>query len=80
MSFHGGLLGVLVAMLICTYKMKKTFLELTDFIAPAVPIGLGAGRIGNFINGELWGKVTDVSCGHDFPHVRWLAAPSIAVI
>jgi len=67
MSFHGGLLGVLVAMLICSYKMKKTFLELTDFIAPAVPIGLGAGRIGNFINGELWGKVTDVPWGMIFP-------------
>lgn len=67
MSFHGGLLGVLVAMLVCKYKMNKTFLELTDFIAPAVPIGLGAGRIGNFINGELWGKVTDVPWSMIFP-------------
>lgn len=68
MSFHGGLLGVLAAMTICSYKMKKTFLELTDFIAPAVPIGLGAGRIGNFINGELWGKVTTVPWGMVFPN------------
>ena len=45
-------------MIICARKMKKPFLALTDFIAPAVPIGLGAGRIGNFINGELWGRVT----------------------
>lgn len=67
MSFHGGLLGVLVGMCWCAHKMQKSFLELTDFIAPVVPIGLGAGRIGNFINGELWGKVTDVSWGVIFP-------------
>ncbi len=67
MSFHGGLLGVLAGMLICAYKMNKPFLAITDLIAPAVPIGLGAGRIGNFINGELWGKVTDVSWGMVFP-------------
>ena len=67
MSFHGGLLGVLVGMLWCAFSMKKSFLAIVDFIAPAVPIGLGAGRIGNFINGELWGKVTDASWGMVFP-------------
>lgn len=68
MSFHGGLLGVLVAMIIFAKKHKKRFLELTDFIAPVVPIGLGAGRIGNFINSELWGRVTDSSFGMIFPN------------
>ncbi len=60
MSFHGGLLGVLVAMWLFGRKTGRSFFQLTDFIAPVVPIGLGAGRLGNFINGELWGKVTDV--------------------
>ncbi len=68
MSFHGGLLGVLVAMWYCTRKFKKSFLELTDLIAPGVPIGLGAGRIGNFINGELWGRVSDVPWAMVFPN------------
>lgn len=63
MSFHGGLLGVLFAMWLCTKKFKKPFLAITDLIAPAVPIGLGAGRIGNFINSELWGRVTDMPWG-----------------
>lgn len=72
MSFHGGLLGVLVAMWLCARHMKKPFLALTDFISPAVPIGLGAGRIGNFINGELWGRVTDVSWGMVFPQAGLL--------
>lgn len=67
MSFHGGLLGVLVGMVLCKIKMHKPFLALTDLIAPAVPIGLGAGRIGNFINGELWGKPTDLPWGMVFP-------------
>jgi len=68
MSFHGGLIGVLAAMYLYARKIKKPFFELVDFIAPAVPIGLGAGRIGNFINGELWGRVTDVSWGMVFPY------------
>ena len=68
MSFHGGLLGVLVAMALCTKKIKISFLALTDLIAPAVPIGLGAGRIGNFINGELWGRVTTSPFGMVFPN------------
>ena len=67
MSFHGGLLGVLAALWWFSKKVKCTFLEVGDFIAPLVPIGLGAGRIGNFINGELWGRTTDVSWGVIFP-------------
>lgn len=67
MSFHGGLIGVLLALWLCSLKMRKSFLLLTDFLVPAVPIGLGAGRIGNFINGELWGHVTNVPWGMIFP-------------
>jgi phosphatidylglycerol:prolipoprotein diacylglycerol transferase len=59
MSFHGGFLGVLVAMAFCSSWTKRSWLDLTDFIAPLVPLGLAAGRIGNFINGELWGRVCD---------------------
>ena len=61
MSFHGGFLGVLVAMALWARKRGKTFFEVTDFIAPLVPLGLMAGRIGNFINAELWGRVADPS-------------------
>jgi len=60
MSFHGGLLGVLVAMWLYGRRIGKGFFQVTDFVAPLVPIGLGAGRIGNFINGELWGAPTTV--------------------
>ncbi len=67
MSFHGGLLGVLIAVWLYSRKIKKPFSELLDFIAPLVPIGLAAGRIGNFINGELWGRVTDVPWAMAFP-------------
>jgi phosphatidylglycerol---prolipoprotein diacylglyceryl transferase len=59
MSFHGGFLGVLVAMFVFAKKHNKTFWQVTDFIAPLVPLGLLAGRIGNFINGELWGRAAD---------------------
>lgn len=69
MSFHGGLLGVMVAIVLLAKKWKLRFLQLSDFIVPMVPIGLGAGRMGNFINGELWGRPTDVSWGMVFPHV-----------
>lgn len=56
MSFHGGLLGVIVAMLWFARSRKRGMLEVADFVAPCVPTGLAAGRIGNFINGELWGR------------------------
>ena len=61
MSFHGGFLGVLAAMLFASWKMKRSWLAITDFIAPLVPLGQAIGRIGNFINGELWGRVSDPS-------------------
>ncbi|WP_110657404.1 prolipoprotein diacylglyceryl transferase [Salinicola halimionae] len=67
MSFHGGLLGVLLASLLFARKHHLAFFQLTDFIAPLVPIGLGAGRIGNFINHELPGRVTDVPWALVFP-------------
>ena len=63
MSFHGGFIGVLIAMLLFNKKTKFSFFETTDFIAPLVPLGLGFGRIGNYINGELWGKITTSSFG-----------------
>lgn len=69
MSFHGGLIGVTIAMILLAKKWKIPPLALGDFIAPMVPIGLGAGRMGNFINGELWGRPTDVAWGMVFPHV-----------
>lgn len=59
MSFHGGFLGVMLALALYSHKYGRSFFELTDFTLPVVPIGLGAGRIGNFINGELWGKVAE---------------------
>ena len=67
MSFHGGLIGVLVAMLYFAHKENKTFFQIADFVAPLVPLGLAMGRLGNFINGELWGRITDVPWGMVFP-------------
>jgi len=60
MSFHGGLLGVLAAMALFARRVGQPYFSVTDFIAPWVPLGLGLGRIGNFINGELWGAETEV--------------------
>ena len=67
MSFHGGLLGVLIMLWLFGKKHDKSFMQMGDFVAPLVPIGLGAGRIGNFIGGELWGRATDVPWAVVFP-------------
>jgi phosphatidylglycerol---prolipoprotein diacylglyceryl transferase len=69
MSFHGGFLGVLIAMYFFNKKHNQPWLKIMDFVAPLVPIGLGAGRMGNFINGELWGRATNSSYGMIFPQV-----------
>lgn len=69
MSFHGGMLGVFVAMWLYGRKTGRTFFIVTDFMAPFVPLGLGAGRMGNFINGELWGAPTALPWGMVFPFV-----------
>jgi len=69
MSFHGGFLGVLGAMWFFGRKYQLNWLKIMDFVAPLVPIGLGAGRMGNFINGELWGRVTNADFGMVFPRV-----------
>ncbi|WP_348666570.1 prolipoprotein diacylglyceryl transferase [Arsenophonus symbiont of Ornithomya chloropus] len=58
MSFHGGLIGVICVMFWYAYKTKRNFFSVADFVAPLIPFGLGIGRMGNFINGELWGRVT----------------------
>ncbi len=71
MSFHGGLMGVICAMWLFGRRTKRHFLKVADFIAPLVPFGLGMGRIGNFINGELWGRVTlDTPWAMLFPSSR----------
>ncbi len=67
MSFHGGFAGVLLVLLYWAHKNKKDYIELTDFIAPCIPIGLFCGRIGNFINGELWGRETELPWAVIFP-------------
>ena len=70
MSFHGGMLGVLVAMVVSARVRQRSWLQVADVIAPCVPIGLAFGRIGNFINGELWGRFADPSLpwAMVFPH------------
>jgi phosphatidylglycerol:prolipoprotein diacylglycerol transferase len=66
MAFHGGLLGVMGAMALFARKHRVDYLRLMDFVAPLVPLGLAAGRLANFINGELWGRVTDAPWGMVF--------------
>jgi len=66
MAFHGGFLGVLLAMLYIARKHRIRWLAITDFIAPLIPPALAAGRIGNFINGELWGRTTELAWGMVF--------------
>lgn len=72
MSFHGGLIGVIVAMLWTSRRQQRAFWQTADFIAPLIPFGLGMGRIGNFINDELWGRVTDVPWAVLFPNGGYL--------
>ena len=67
MSYHGGMLGVFLAMYLYGRKIDKTFFQITDFIAPSIPIALCCGRIGNFINGELPGRVTEVPWAAIYP-------------
>ena len=67
MSFHGGLIGVITALFYFARREKKHLLSIGDFVAPLVPLGLGFGRIGNFINVELWGRPTDVPWAMVFP-------------
>jgi phosphatidylglycerol:prolipoprotein diacylglycerol transferase len=71
MSFHGGFLGVLLGMTLYVRKTGRNWLEVTDFIAPLAPLGLALGRLGNFINGELWGRPADPALpwAMVFPHV-----------
>jgi len=69
MSFHGGLLGVLLALLWFAYRRKVSFFVVSDLVAPLVPFGLAFGRLGNFINGELWGRPTDLPWAMVFPMV-----------
>ncbi|OGP63925.1 MAG: prolipoprotein diacylglyceryl transferase [Deltaproteobacteria bacterium RBG_13_47_9] len=68
MSFHGGLIGVLTVGILFSWKNKKSFWKITDLIIVTAPIGLGLGRIGNFINGELYGRVTQLPWGMIFPN------------
>lgn len=69
MSFHGGFLGVLIALWYFARRRGKRWLDVTDFVAPLVPLGLAAGRLGNFINGELWGRPTSGPWAMVFPQI-----------
>ena len=72
MSFHGGMLGVIFALWLFARNRKQDWLRVTDFIAPLVPLGLAAGRLGNFINAELWGRPTEGPWAMIFPKVDGL--------
>lgn len=74
MSFHGGLLGVVAVILWFSKSQGKSLFEIGDFVAPLVPLGLAAGRVGNFIGGELWGRATDQTWGVIFPRANDLIA------
>lgn len=68
MSFHGGIIGVIISIFFFAKKIRLPFLAILDFVAPLAPLGIALGRIGNFINAELWGRVTDVPWGMVFPN------------
>ncbi|TEA78166.1 prolipoprotein diacylglyceryl transferase [Allopusillimonas ginsengisoli] len=70
MSFHGGLIGVIIVLLIFARNRGRKLLEIGDFVAPLIPLGLAAGRLGNFINGELWGRPTSLPWGMVFPQTN----------
>lgn len=70
MSFHGGLLGVITVMFLFARHKHRTMWEISDFVAPLIPLGLAAGRLGNFINGELWGRPTTLPWGMVFPETH----------
>ncbi len=72
MSFHGGIFGVIIALFIFAKMIKYPFLKLTDLVSPLVPVGIFLGRIANFINDELWGRVTDVAWAVRFPRGGYL--------
>ncbi len=72
MSFHGGLIGVILALYVYAKRNKRAFFDVADFVAPLVPFGLGLGRVGNFMNDELWGRVTDVAWAVKFPSGNYL--------
>ncbi|URJ29187.1 prolipoprotein diacylglyceryl transferase [Blochmannia endosymbiont of Camponotus modoc] len=69
MSFHGGLIGVIISIAWFSHKKRRPFFQISDFVVPAVPFGLGLGRLGNFINGELWGRIAiDIPWAMLFPN------------
>jgi len=67
MSFHGGLIGVMISLIIFAKKTHRHFFAVWDFVVPLAPLGLAAGRLGNFINGELWGRITTIPWGMIYP-------------
>lgn len=79
MSFHGGLIGVLIAMGLYARKLGTGFFQVADFVAPLVPLGLFSGRLGNFINGELWGGPTDSALGMQVPCAVNLATEGLCL-
>ena len=80
MSFHGGFLGVVIALAWFARSRRQNWLAITDFIAPLVPLGLAGGRIGNFINAELWGRADRRAVGDGVSECRPRAAPPLAAL